>query len=234
MNMKNQLPSPSPQCVLEGVYLSLTEVQLKLGPFTLSSHPGLGIGHSVDVSTLDSVAVTTLRPRKRQITVADGEPPTSQVMLRFNQNNAPNEAMAFTVITDPRGGLKKCAFSLDVTSNYPDLNMSMSKWVIEQNGFTLQSAKKLPLDYVAQLKFSFWSHEPDNLPLDAWIAIQVGTLTKSATLTAALEAGDVSAEKLTNFYELLYYPASGDSLTAPVLGHNYPRADRHRHQLIEA
>lgn len=226
--------APSPTCVLQGAYLTLTEVQLKLGPFTLSTHPGLGLGHSVDVSTVDGVAVTTLRSGQRTVTVPEGALPSSQIMLGYSQNGAPDQAMAFTVLTDEQGGLQDCAFSLEVTSNYPDISMSMSKWIIDRPGFTLQSSKKLPLDYQAQLKFSFWADKPDSLPLDAWAAIQVGFLSKSATLDAALAAGDVSGEKLTNFYELLYYPASGLSATAPVLGHNYPRADRFAHQLIDA
>lgn len=232
MNTK-KLAGPLPQCVLQGAYLCLTEVQLKLGPFTLSSHPGLSLGHSVDVSNVDGVPVTTLRSAQRPVTVTEGKLPTSQIMLGFDQNSVPNEAIAFTVVTDPKGGLDGNSFSLEVTSNYPDVSMSMSKWTIDRPGFTLQAAKHLPLDYLAQLKFSFWADSPDDLPLDAWVAIQVGYLVKSPTLAAALEAGDVSAEKLINFYELLYYPASGLSATAPVLGHNYPAANRFEHQLID-
>lgn len=233
MNTKSS-NGPQPKCVLQGAFLTLTEVQLKLGPFTLSTHPGLGFGHSVDVSTVDGVPVTTLRSAQRTLTVAEGDLPTSQIALGYDQNGAPDQAIAFTVTTDSQGGLQGCSFSLEVASNYPDVEMAIPKYTIDRAGFTLQNSKKLPQDYVAQLKFNFWADKPDALPLDAWAAIQVGFLSRSATLDAALAAGDVSREKLTNFYELLYYPASGLSATAPVLGHNYPAANRFKHQLIDA
>jgi hypothetical protein len=218
---------PTPLCTYQGAYLSLTEVQLKLGPFTLNTHPGVAFGHTVDLSTLDDVPVTTLRSAQCTVVQPDSDPATSQMALGYKQNGTPF-LMAFTITTDPKGGLVGSSFSLDVQSSYPDLKMSIAKTEINQPKLVVQTVGYLPADYIAQLRMNFWADKPDTLPLDAWVSVQVGYLTKSPTLEASIARGDLSAEKLTNTYELVYYPASGSSPHAPVLGDNYPAADRHR------
>ncbi|MFL9584101.1 hypothetical protein [Stenotrophomonas sp. AB1(2024)] len=219
---------PNPLCSFQGAYLSLLEVQLKLGPFTLNTHPGLGLGHSVDQTVLDGVPVTTLRSAKRNVQPKEGPAPSGQMALGYKQNGTP-WLMAFTIITDPAGGLVGSRFSLDVQSSYPDLKMSIGQIEINQPKLVVQKVGYLPADYLAQLQLNFWAKDPDTLPIDAWVAVQVGFLRKpdSPTLAAAIAAGDLSGEELVNTYELLYYPASGDANDAPVLGNNYPAADRH-------
>lgn len=219
---------PSPLCTYQGAYLSLLEVQLKLGPFTLNTQPGLGFGHSVDQTLLDKVPVTTLRSARCNMAAEEGLAPTSRAAVGYQQNGTP-WTMAFSVVTDPKGGLLGSSFALDAQSSYPGLKMSIAKTEINQPKLVVQKADYLPADYAAQLQFNFWTKDPDTVPLDAWIAVQVGYLAEpdSPTLAAAIAAGDLSGEKLVNLYELLYYPASGTSENAPVLGNNYPASDRH-------
>ncbi len=227
MNMpKNTSPSvPNPTCSFQGSYLSLVQADLQLGPFFLDAHPNLAVGHAVDLSVSNQVPVTTVRTAARQ--QPNPDPESSMIALGYTQNDLAWD-MAFTVVTDPKGGLIGTSFALDVDSNYPAIPMSIVKTPIKQPKFVVQTTGVLPIDYRAQLRLRFWMGEMKELPLDAWLAVQVNYFKADLkALSAARAERNYDGLPYVTTHELLYYPAQGGTSTSRMLGGNYPAHDRH-------
>lgn len=203
----------------QGAYLSLVNVELQLGPFSLSTQPGSGYGHTVGNDVVDNVPVTTLRPGSLTPR-GDSDPEDSTVLMGYRQGDVPWQ-MAFSIVTDPKGGLVGTAFALDVESNFPSIPMSIAKNTISQPKFSVLKAGRLPVGYLASLKLRFWSNGIKDLPLDAWLAVQIGYYKDDA------QSKNLESIPLVTTHELLYYPTQGTPAST-VLGNNHPRPDRHR------
>lgn len=227
MNMpkNNPQPVPNPTCSFQGSYLSLVQVDLQLGPFFLDTYPKLALGHAVNLSVVDRVPVTTVRTAARE--QPNPDPESSMIALGYTQNDVAWD-MAFTVLTDSKGGLVGTSFALEVDSNYPSIPMSIAKTPINQPKFVVQTSGVLPTDYRAQLRLRFWMEEMKELPLDAWLAVQVNYFKADLkALSAARAARNYDGLPYVTTHELLYYPAQGGTSTSRMLGGNYPAHDRH-------
>ena len=87
----------------------------------------------------------------------------------------------------------------------------------------------LPIDYRAQLRLRFRMGDMKELPLDAWLAVQINYLKADLkALSAARASRNYEGLPYVTTHELLYYPAQGGKPTSSMLGGNYPAHDRHQ------
>lgn len=223
MNMKTKSgnDAPNPQFSYQGAYLPLGGPSVRLGPFAFGASDRLGVGYAISEDTLDDVPVTAVRTAST-LAVAEGDPADNLIHMGFDQNDVKWQ-MAFSVLTDKKGGLVGCDFALDVQSNFPQLAMSVARTRINQPGMSVLTKNVLPGDYRAQMTLRFWGNGNANLPLDAWIAVQVAYVKIDPGKAAATAAGI----PLVTTGEMLFYPAPGSG-DAPVLCDNYPAPDRFR------
>lgn len=224
MNTKNGVSdgAPNPLFSYQGAYLSLFGADVSIGPFSIEFEPAakIGLGYAVAQQDVDRVPVTTVRAASIKSHLEDK--PTNIVQIGFDQNNT-EWLMTFSVLSDPKGGLMGTDFALDVQSNYPQIPMSVARTAIQQEGFNVLTKGVLPADYRAQLTLRYWDNGKTNLPIDAWLAVQVGyvQVSKSQHRTT-----DLIGVPLVTTGEVLFFPTpgSGDN---PVLRDNYPKADRY-------
>jgi|GEM_PF-3452625 len=216
--------APNPLFSYQGAYLSLFGADVAIGPFSIKLEPPakLGIGYAVAYQELDAVPVTTVRTASIKSHVEDK--PTNVVQIGFDQNDT-EWLMTFSVLTDPKGGLNGTDFALDVQSNYPQIPMSIERTPINQAGFNALTKGTLPADYRAQLTLRYWNNGKTDLPIDAWVSVQVAYVkapkSEHNTITSLVGI------PLVTTGEVLFFPTpgSGDN---PVLGENYPSNDRYK------
>ncbi|MGH8051653.1 MAG: hypothetical protein ACREPB_13425 [Arenimonas sp.] len=226
MNTKTEVSddAPSPLFSYQGAYLSLFGADISIGPFTIELEPPvkLGIGYAVAYQELDSVPVTTVRTATIKSHVEDK--PSNVVQAGFIQNGT-EWLMTFSIQTDPKGGLEGTDFALDVQSNYPQIPMSIERTPINQAGFGALTKGTLPADYWAQLTLRYWNNGKTDLPLDAWVTVQVAYVKAPKSQHNAIDS--LVGIPLVTTGEVLFFPTpgSGDS---PVLGNNYPDKERYK------
>lgn len=223
MNTKNKLldGAPNPSITYQGAYLSLFGADVAIGPFTIGLEPPekVGIGYAVAQQEIDQVPVTTVRTASIRTLLEDK--PDNIVQVGFNQNDT-EWLMTFSVLSDPKGGLVGTDFALDVQSNFPQIPMSVARTPVAQAGFNVLTKGILPAGYRAQLTLRYWDNGKTNLPIDSWLAVQVGYVQAPRSEHRSMNTVGVP---LVTVGEVLFFPTpgSGDN---PVLRDNYPRADR--------
>lgn len=232
MNTKNEVfdGAPNPLFSYQGAYLSIFGAEMEIGPFSIKLEPPVkvGVGYAVAHQELDAVPVTTVRTASIKEHLEDK--PTNIVQIGFDQNDT-EWLMTFSVLSDLKGGLIGTDFALDVQSNYPQTPMSIARTPIQQKGFNVLTKGILPADYRAQLTLRYWDNGKTNLPIDAWLAVQVGYIKAPKSQHKTI---DIVGVPLVTTGEVLFFPTpgSGDN---PVLRDNYPKADRYsKPRLLEA
>jgi hypothetical protein len=211
---------PTPIFDYQGAGLSLVEVDLKIGPFSFPTYPGLGFGHAIGHETDAGLVRTIVRPAR--VKASTGDPCSSHVVMGYNQAGVEWD-MTFSIETDPGGGMVGCAVALEVDSNYPQTPMTISKATINQPGLGFLVRGLLPKDYLGQLTLKFWGNGRGDIPIDAWALVQVAYV-KPEGFGKVFAPGETPVVPVG---ELVLYPAHQDSMGG-VIGDNYPRQVRAR------
>lgn len=224
MNTKYEVldGAPNPWFSYQGAYLSNLKASMAIGPYALDVKPpkAVGVGYAVAQQECDRVPVTTVRTASIQTHLEDK--PTSLIQIGYDQNNT-EWLMAFSVLSDPQGGLVGTDFALEVQSNYPQIPMSVARTPLTQKGLNVLTKGILPADYRAQLTLLFWNNGKTGLPLDAWLSVQVGYIKAPQSQHRTI---DLAGIPLVSTGEVLFFPTPGGE-DNPVLCNNYPALDRH-------
>jgi hypothetical protein len=169
---------PSPILGYQGSALTLQHVDMRLGvsPLLQAGPTSLGL----DFAELrGDGAAPRFRLRPTQKPVAASDPCTLSFNLHYQQNGVQAD-MVFALASDEQGGVLGTAMSIEVYSNYPDIDMSMGKFVFHQKGAGVLQRKVLPADYVASMTVRFWLQDADPA-LDGQARIEVGYVDRWST-----------------------------------------------------
>ncbi|MEK7916777.1 hypothetical protein AAB988_31800 [Burkholderia contaminans] len=195
---------PTPILEFEGASAQLQPSMLVLGTATVGTVSGQTAGFNCSSEIKDDTPYFRIRPA-RAYRFMDVPPCNYVVDFEYRQNGIEWD-MVFTLISDNAGGVVGTAAAVEVDSNYPELPMTLNKFVFAQPGVGVQSRAVLPEDYVAQIRLKFWIEDADPA-LDGWIRLE----------TNYVKPGSGSRPVLVNTGRALFFPASGE-FASRVLG----------------
>jgi hypothetical protein len=214
-----QPDKPDPQFTYEGSGITLDPGTLSLGPFT-APYPAVVFGHAVAFEEDAGIPTISLRPAA---TLLEDDPCTELFGMRYDQHGIEWE-MIFRITTDPKGGLVGTSFALLTQSSYPQIPMSVSKIEVNQPAFGALVRGFLPGDYLATIVTKFWDNGNKDLPLDAWLMLEIAYVPNDHW---GKEWDDDDSIPMEPLGEVVLYPAHQGS-SGPVLGDNYPAQVRAR------
>lgn len=208
--MTTMTGAPNPVLTYQGSHL-VQQSSIEVGPFLFKgTTSAMGLNFYSKASEVRSYF---LRP-ERLVVMED--PHAADFLMHYDQNGTGWE-MIFRITTDPLGGVVGTSFAMDVESNYPEIDMSIGKIKVEQPAFGALVHNQLPDDYVAEIKVRFWQNGERELPLDAWLMLEVAYV-KIDVITDEMDFDNIPKVPIGT---ATFYPAPADS-KGGVLGGNYP------------
>jgi hypothetical protein len=195
---------PTPMLEFQGASAQLQPTRLVLGTETVGTVSGQTAGFNYSSEIKDETPYFRIRPA-RSHNFKDIAPCNYVADFEYRQNGVEWD-MVFTLISDNGGGVLRTAAAVEVESNYPELPMTLEKFVFAQPGVGVQSRAVLPADYVAQIRLKFWIEDADPA-LDGWLRLE----------TNYVKPDSGPRPVLVNTGRALFFPASGE-FESPVLG----------------
>ncbi|MGR3938293.1 hypothetical protein [Streptomyces sp. BRA346] len=185
---------PTPSFQYQGAALTLSS--FRLGPVQLGTARALGTNYA----TNPTLKIPDIRIRPVSERVQDRDPCTTSFAVYYTQYRTdPSDGreyrMVFRVTSDRRGGVIGTGVSLDVDSNYPEIDMAIPRFTFEQPGFGMLKEEVLPADYQATLTVRVWNGEAD-IALDGWLMLECGYYRngeRGASETGSSDSSDLIA-----------------------------------------
>lgn len=195
---------PSPIFDFQGASAQLQPAPLVLGTGSIGAISGSTGGFNFSSEIKEEMPYYRIRPA-RTCKFTDVPPCNYAADFEYKQNGLAWD-MVFTLISDKAGGVVGTAAAVEVDSNYPEIPMSLGKFVFNQPGVGVQSRAVLPADYVAHIRLKFWIEEADPA-LDGWIRLE----------TNYVKPDSGTRPVLVNTGRALFFPCSGE-FESRVLG----------------
>ncbi len=215
---------PTPTFQLQGS--GLTHRGWHIGPFPVTKSRNLGTNVSVD----STVSIPSVRLRPVELAVDDEDPCTTAFEVFYTQyRTAPKTdgvewRMVFRLTSDQDGGVIGVDASLEVESNYPDIDMSLSRFTYNQPGVGRSKDNILPADYQARLTVRVWNRDA-KVTLDGWMMLEVLYVQDEAAARDAC-AGDAPSDAWVAVGRATLFPSAAKD--APLSGRAHVPPATHR------
>jgi hypothetical protein len=201
---------------------SLTLGSLRLGPLVLTSAHSYGTNQQTDATL--KIPDITVRPFSQS--AHEDDPCTSQFSVFYTQyksdpSRGVDYQMIFRLTSDLAGGVVGTEASLEVQSNYPELDMQIPRFTFTQPGFGILKTAYLPGDYQATLTVRCWNAKA-SIALDGWIMLECGYYKDAAGNHRPPPKAKVDAGQLVAVGRTSLYPVHSSDRQARICGAKRP------------